>query len=109
MTVVCEGQEKRYEEFETASKAISKPLAKIEKWAVVRSVVSYRFELPETGNRLIGYVPGSANLPSPRLIHTSPILRMDLAMGLVETRNTIYVLGEASEEYKKWSTAVRSQ
>jgi hypothetical protein len=101
MTLVLEEQQKRHEEFTSEQKA-AKPLARIEKWAVVQSVISLRFEALEPGNRLRGYVAGGPNFAPAKLVHTSSIVRVDLAMGLVETRNTIYQLGEVSEEYRAW-------
>jgi hypothetical protein len=113
MTIAIEEQKKNDEEFLYEEKvgkgAMSKPLAVIEKWAVVESVVSQRFEALEMGNRLRGYVLGLASLPSSKLVHTSRIVSADLTLGLIETRNTIYRLGEASEEYKLWSEDARSR
>lgn len=108
MTVALEEQKNHHEDFIDEQKAdkgaISKPLAVIENWSVVQSVISQRFQAPEKGNRLRGYVPGCPDLSSTKLVHTSPIIRADLDLGLIETRNTIYRLGEASEEYKAaWS------
>jgi len=37
-----------------------------------------------------------------KLIHTSPIVHVDFARGFVETCDTTYRLGEASEEYDSW-------
>jgi len=109
--VAFEEQTKHYEEFineQRAGKgAMPKPLAIIEKWAVVQSAVSQRFEALEMGNCLRGYVIGRANLPSTKLVYTSSIVSADLAQGLIETRNTIYRLGEVSEEYRSWSAGAR--
>jgi len=80
----------------------SKPLATIQSWAVVEGVVSQRFAPLQAGYRLRGYAFGSEHAPYGKLVHTSPIIRVDLNQGLVETRNTIYRLGEACEEYESW-------
>ena len=82
-----------------------KPLALIESWAVVDGVISQQFAALRPGKRLRGRVRGLAHISFARLVHTSPILKVDLAHGLVETRNTIYRLGEVSEEYDSWRAA----
>jgi hypothetical protein len=79
-----------------------KALVTINHWAVVRSVSSRNFEELNTGTRLMGYVTGLAHIPSSMLVITSPVLRVDLNHGVVETINTVYRLGEASAEYKSW-------
>jgi hypothetical protein len=79
-----------------------KPVATIENWAVLQSASSEVFEDLDLGNCLTGHVLGHANLPSTTIIYTSPIVSFDLSQGVVETRNTIYRLGEASDEYKSW-------
>jgi hypothetical protein len=106
MTIAFAKQTKNHEESvneQMAGKeAMSKPLAIIEKWEVVQST-SQRFKAFEVGTCLRGYVFGRANLSSTKLVYTSPIVGANLTLGLVETRNTIYRLGEPSEEYKSWS------
>ena len=79
-----------------------KPVATIENWAVLRSAMSQSFEELHPGNCLTGYVLGHANLPTTTIVYTSPIVSFDLSQGVVETRNTLYRLGEASDEYKSW-------
>ena len=79
-----------------------KPVATIENWAVLKSVSSQSFEEFHPGNCLTGYVVGHANLPTTTIVYTSPIVSFDLSEGLVETRNTLYRLGKASDEYKSW-------
>jgi hypothetical protein len=81
---------------------MQKPLATIENWEVVERVSFQDFEQLSPGNRLTGRVLGHANLPSATRIYTSAIVRVDLRRGVVETRNTIYRLGEPSDEYKSW-------
>ena len=87
------------------AQAVPKPIATIQSWAVVEGVVSQRFAALEPGNRLRGHVLGLGHVPYAKLVHTSPILSVDPAHGLVETRNTIYRLGQASEEYESWRAA----
>jgi len=81
---------------------MQKPVATIENWAVVQSIFCQGFEQLSPGNRLTGHVLGHANLPSTTRIYTSPIVSVDFRQRIVETRNTIYRLGEASDEYKSW-------
>ena len=82
-----------------------KPLVTIENWGVVHSAISQGFEGLHPGNRLTGYVFGHPNLPNKMRIYTSPIVSIYLSHGVVETLNTIYRLGEASDEYKSWEQA----
>ena len=84
------------------SQDMQKRIATIENWEVVEPVSLQGFEQLSPGKRLTGRVLGHANLPSATRIYTSAILSVDLRRGVVETRNTIYRLGEASEEYKSW-------
>jgi len=79
-----------------------KPLVAIENWAVVQSVISETFKELRPGTRLRGYVIGHATLPNTKLVYTSPILNIDLSEGVVETHNTLYQLGHASDDYKSW-------
>ncbi|QNI33821.1 hypothetical protein H7849_07870 [Alloacidobacterium dinghuense] len=81
---------------------MSKPVVMIECWAVVENVTSQSFEALHPGNRLMGYALGHATLPNTKLIYTSPIVKIDLSQRLVETFNTIYRLGDPSEDYKSW-------
>jgi len=82
-----------------------KPIALIESWAVVDGVISQHFATLRPGKRLRGHVLGLAHISVAKLVHSSPIVRVDLAHGLVETRNTIYRLGEVSEDYDSWRAA----
>ncbi|HZD51249.1 MAG TPA: hypothetical protein VE178_21095 [Silvibacterium sp.] len=72
----------------------------IENWAVVDSVVSLGFEELRPGKHLMGSVLGHASLRNTKLIYTSRIV--NVYNGVVETLNTLYQLGEPSEEYKAW-------
>jgi hypothetical protein len=109
MTVMLEEQKnlhsQRAREQTERRKTISKPLATIQVWAVVEGVVSQHFARLQAGNCLRGHVLGLAHLSYAQLVHISPILKVDLAEELVETRNTIYRLGEVSEEYDSWRAA----
>ena len=79
-----------------------KPAVTIENWGVVQNVSSQSFVELHEGNRLMGNVLGHAHFPNSKLVFTSPIVQVDLDQGVVETCNTVYRLGEASEEYKSW-------
>ena len=84
-----------------ATEKREKPIVRIENWSVVGSVIYYGFRLLEPGARLTGDVMGHANLRN-GTIYTSAILRIDPAGHLVETHNSIYRLGEVSEDYARW-------
>lgn len=79
-----------------------KPIVRIENWSVVGSVVYYGFRRLEPGARLTGDVIGHSNLRN-GTIFTSAILSIDLANHLVETHNSLYSLGEVSEDYARWA------
>lgn len=81
---------------------MSKPLATIESWEVVHTDISGSFEELRPGNRLTGYVFGHAKFPNAKRVRTSPIVSIDLTQGVVETLNTMYLLGETSDDYKVW-------
>ncbi len=78
------------------------PLVILEKWAVVDSLVSRGYQELGPGKHLTGTVFGHANLPDTNFVFTSPIIDVDSEQRVVLTRNTIYQLGEASDEYKTW-------
>lgn len=73
----------------------------IEHWGVVESASIVAWRALEPGHRLMGYVSTHSNLPG-GLICTSPIVRVDEAEGLVETRNNVYRLGRRNEDYDQW-------
>lgn len=77
-----------------------KPLVAIENWAVVDSVVSSQFEELQAGKHLMGNVLGHASLRKTKFVYTSRIV--NVFNGVVETLNTLYQLGEPSDEYKAW-------
>jgi hypothetical protein len=78
------------------------PLVILENWAVVDSVLSHSYQELRPGKHLTGTVLGLTNLPNTNFIFTSPIVGVDSDKGVVQTRNTVYQLGDASEEYKAW-------
>ena len=84
------------------AEVVPKLLATIQCWAVVEAAVPQRFAVLQIGNRLRGHVLGLEHVPYMKLIHTSPIVHVDFARGFVETCDTTYRLGEASEEYDSW-------
>jgi hypothetical protein len=81
-----------------------KPVVRIENWSVVGSIIYYGFRNLEPGARLTGDVMGHANLRN-GTIYTSAILAIDRLKGLVETHNSLYSLGEVSEDYARWLDA----
>jgi hypothetical protein len=81
-----------------------KPIVRIENWSVVGSVIYYGFRKLELGARLTGDVMGHANLRN-GTIYTSAILTIDRLRNLVETHNSIYQLGEVSDDYAHWLEA----
>ncbi|HTV15604.1 MAG TPA: hypothetical protein VME68_12870 [Acidobacteriaceae bacterium] len=76
----------------------------IDDWAVVESASVPAWRALEPGHRLLGYVYTHSDLPG-GLICTSPIVHVDEAQGLVETRNHVYRLGRRSEDYERWLRA----
>lgn len=81
---------------------MGKPLAKIDNWSVVGSVVLEGYRELEPGQRLTGEVLGHTDLPN-GIIYTSAILSIDLEKRRVETLNTIYELGHVNTNYERWS------
>jgi hypothetical protein len=79
---------------------MSKPMVMIESWAVVRSGAYAAYEELEPGNILTGKVFGHDKMPDGKSIFTSPIISVDSNQGIIETRNTLYQLGDASEDYQ---------
>ena len=80
--------------------SMRKPLVAIENWAVVDSVIASGFEELRPGKHLMGNVLGHASVRNTKLVYTSRIV--NVYNGVVETLNTLYQLGEPSEEYKAW-------
>jgi hypothetical protein len=80
-----------------------KPCAKLENWAVVPSGNIATYKQIGEGNLLVGKVFGHPTIAEGAFIFSSPILQFDSEANIAETRNTSYVLGEASSEYKAWS------
>jgi hypothetical protein len=87
---------------EESKQTMCQPLVILENWAVVDSVVSRSYQELRPGKHLTGTTFGHANLPDRNFIFTSPITDVDSDKRVVQTRNTIYQLGEASDEYKTW-------
>jgi hypothetical protein len=79
-----------------------KPFVTIESWAVVQRAVALSYEELQPGKHLMGRVSEHKALPHAEFIYTSPILSVDVDKGWVETRNTVYRLGEPSDAYKSW-------
>ena len=88
---------------------MQKSLVTIENWAVVQSVISATYEELQPGHHLTGNVFGHTTFPDAVFIYTSPILSVNLDNGRVETRNTVYCLGEASDSYKSWEHQQREE
>jgi hypothetical protein len=86
---------------------MNKPPILIDNWAVVESVSMLGWTTLEPGRRLTGYVSSHSDLPA-GLIYTSAIVSIDLARGLVETRNNLYRLGRRNGEYEHWLEATGS-
>ena len=80
-----------------------KPTVKLEDWAVVPVPNSGSYQALRPGSLLVGRVFGHQRIEMGKFIFTSPIVHVDAQQGIVETRNTLYSLGEASHEYKSWS------
>jgi hypothetical protein len=80
-----------------------KPSVKLEDWAVVPGPNSGSYQALRPGNLLVGRAFGHQRIETGKFIFTSPIVRVDTQQRIVETKNTCYSLGEASQEYKAWS------
>ena len=79
---------------------MEKPLVKIENWAVVESLVPPVYEDLQPGRHLIGNAFGRVGASAAIFVYTSPIL--SVSERLIETRNTVYELGESSNAYEIW-------
>jgi hypothetical protein len=80
-----------------------KRYARLENWAVVESANIAGYHVLRAGNLLVGNVFGHPRIEEGTFIFTSPIMRLDAKEKVVETRNTWYRLGQASDEYKVWT------
>jgi hypothetical protein len=80
-----------------------KPSVKLEDWAVGPELNPGSYQALQPGNLLVGRAFGHQRIEKGKFIFTSPIVRVDPQQRVVETRNTLYSLGEASDEYKTWS------
>jgi len=83
---------------------MQKKIVRIENWSVVSSVIYDGYCELEPGRRLTGDVLGHSQVRN-GLIFTSAILGVDRPGGFVETRNTIYELGQVNPEYEQWLEA----
>ena len=84
---------------------MNKPIVTIENWAVVQRMIAVSalsYEELQPGKHLMGKVVGHTNLADAECVYTSPIMRVDVNNGRVETRNTVYQLGKPSQDYKSW-------
>jgi hypothetical protein len=89
-------------ELKPPESTMNKPLVTIENWAVVQRAVALSYEELQPGRHLMGKVVGHETLPNADFIYTSPIVSVDVGEGRVETRNTVYKLGQPSDAYRIW-------
>ena len=80
-----------------------KPCVKLEDWAVVPAPNTAEYQELRPGNLLVGRAFGHQLIKTGMFIFTSPIVRVDAEKGIAETKNTAYLLGQASREYQQWS------
>ncbi|HEX3661789.1 MAG TPA: hypothetical protein VHU89_10180 [Acidobacteriaceae bacterium] len=83
---------------------MQKKIVRIENWSVVSSVIYDGYCELEPGRRLTGDVLAHSHLRN-GLIYTSAIQSVDRRGGFVETRNTVYELGQVNPEYEQWLQA----
>jgi len=81
---------------ETAAKK-QKPKVKLDKWTLGRHP-----DDPEGTLCLFGYTTGHPTVREGRPAVTSQIITVDLINKVAETKNTVYELGEQSEEVKDY-------
>jgi hypothetical protein len=79
-----------------------KPSVKLEDWAVVTALNTRSYDELRPGNLLVGRAFGHQKIENGTFIFTSAILHIDSKNKIVETRNTLYCLGETSYEYTAW-------
>jgi hypothetical protein len=87
--------------FQEEDMRMPKPMVTIENWAVVKGGSRVAYEQLQPGNILTGKVYGHDRMPDAQPIYTSAIISIDLPTRVVETRNTLYRLGQVSEDYRK--------
>jgi hypothetical protein len=80
-----------------------KPFVKIDDWAVVPNPNTGSYQALRPGNLLVGRVFGHPRMSEGSFIFTSPVVSVDSDQRIVETRNTAYILGKVSSEYRAWS------
>ena len=79
---------------------MEKPVVRLENWTVIDDLVPLNYEGLGTGKRLAGNAIGHADVAAGGFIYTPPIVQVNGR--LIETRNTVYELGEPSNVYKMW-------
>lgn len=82
---------------------IQKPQVKLEDWAVVPGKQPGEYQELRTGNLLVGRAFGHPRIQEGVFIFSSPITSFDADNRIAETKNTLYLLGQVSREYKAWS------
>jgi hypothetical protein len=82
--------------------SMQKPSVKIDDWAVVPNPTTGRYRELAPGTLLVGRVSGHPRMEPGTFIFSSPVVRVDTECGIVETKNTAYVLGNVSSEYQLW-------
>jgi hypothetical protein len=80
-----------------------KPSVKIENWAVVPGLNVEGYRALRPGNLLVGKVFGHPRIEEGAFVFSSPIVSLDKSSQSAVTRNTVYLLGEASPGYKAWA------
>ena len=79
---------------------MQKPSVTIENWAVVPGPNTAGYQSLRPGNLLVGKVFGHPKIEGGAFIFSSPIGSLDIQNHEVVTRNTVYLLGQASPGYK---------
>jgi hypothetical protein len=80
-----------------------KPSVKIDDWACVTKPNTGSYQELRPGNLLVGRVFGHPKMNEGTFIFSSAVVSIDTDGGVVETRNTSYILGKVSFEYQAWS------
>jgi hypothetical protein len=89
--------------FREVNMRAQKPSVRIEDWAVLQSPRSGEYKELGSGSLLVGKVFGHPGIEEGRFVFSSAVVSVDRDSQMVETRNTVYVLGQVSYEYKLWS------
>jgi hypothetical protein len=80
-----------------------KPQVKLEDWAVVPAQQAGEYQELRAGSLLVGRAFGHPKVKEGVFIFSSPITSFDTDTGIAETKNTLYLLGRVSREYKTWT------